>query len=294
MFSLCLENSSTDIMLNIPTVSDLVSHKNYRQCTPLHYISQCVCSFSALKFMLESCSTVGELLHICDEDGDTPLHWAFTSGVSARRLELYLRKSKELLYLKNNNHETPLCALEIDDFDSARDMWQRVSLLMALILGRGESVQPMFAVAELSNLMPNHLVELGLRFFREDLENSDEHGRRPLHVAAMCQSRDVGDENFLTLLDHFPAAVSQRCRRGRLPLHYALESGKSLDCIREMLTAHPDGLEEVDPVSRFPCFLLAGLSPDGICNTPDNRLNVCYYLLREDPSPLRGLCQVQT
>jgi ankyrin repeat protein len=293
MFSLCVENSLPD-MLNIPTVIDLISHKNYRQCTPLHHISQCVCSFSALKLMLDSCPTAGELLHVRDEDGDTPLHWAFAAGVSTRRLELYLLKSKELLYLKNKENETPLCALAIDDFDSARAMWQRVALIMDLILGRREAVQPMFALAELSNLMPLYLVELGLRFFREELEDADEHGRFPLHVAAMCPSRELGDANFLTLLDHFPAAVTQRCRQGRLPLHYALETGKSLDCIQVMMTAHPDGLHEVDPVSRFPCFLLAGLlAPSDIRSMPDHRLTVCYYLLREDPSVLQGLCHPQ-
>lgn len=290
MFSLCDPNQSSKDK-NIPTVGDLISHKNYLQCTPLHHISQCVCSFSALKLLLAQCSTGKDsILRVRDNDGETPLHWAFSAGVSKRRLELYLAKSKDLLYEKNNDNETPLFAIDIEDFPSARAMWQRVVLIMGVILEREYIAEPMFALAELSDLMPPSFINLGLRFYREELEDVDDHGRSPLHVAAMCPSRDLGDANFLTLLEHYPEAARHRCRKRRLPIHVALETAKSLDCVKALLAEYPEGLYEIDPVSQLPCFLLAGVVLEGCLPMVDNRLNSCYTLLREDPSVLRSSC----
>ena len=299
LFGYCKQmHSSQDN--TIPTVIELILHKNYQQCTSLHFVFQCVCSISIWKIFLDQFPIGTDhfmLSQMRDVDGETPLHWAFAAGISKRRLQLYLKTfTKEGLFSENNSFQTPLDAIVMDDFDSACSMWHRVAMILNVILEQDDPIPPMFALAELSNMVPHHWLELGLRFYREGLEDMDDQGRCPLHVAGMCPSRKLGDAHFLTLLQEYPAVAQQQCHQGRLPLHYVLETGKSLDCVQALVLEYPDVWEESDPVSGLPCFLLATATDIDVVVTTDdclsctmNRLNNCYFLLQEDPAVVHRL-----
>ena len=79
------------------------------------------------------------------------------------------------------------------------------------------------------------------------------------------------------------------CHQGRLPLHYALETGKSLKYVKALLLEYPDGLNELDPVTGLPPFLLA-IKNDILTVTQnslpcsENQINNCYFLLQENPA----------
>ena len=167
-------------------------------------------------------------------------------------------------------------------------------MILNVILEWDDPVPPMFMLAELSTIIPHVWLELGLRFHQEGLNNVDDQGRRSLHVASMCLWCEVGDAHFWTLLHAYPAVAQRRCHQGRLPLHYVLETGKSLDCVKALIVEYPDAWEESDPVSGLPSFLLA-IATDALMTTngclycSKNRLNNCYFLFREDPAVILGL-----
>ena len=296
LFGFCRESQSL-LDSAIPTVMDLMLHEDFMQVTPLHLISHCICSFSVWKLLLDQ-FPVGKdnylLSQVQDCDGETPWHWAFMNKISNRRLVMYLKTfGKEGLYSRNNIYETPLNKIVMDDFDSAQSMWDRVAMIMYVILERDEPTLPMFALAELSDMIPTKWLELGLDLYQGGLDDVDDQGRSPLHVVGMCPSRELGDHHFLALWAENPDVAQRRCHQGRLPLHYVLEAGKS-KCVEVLLLEYPDQFYESDPVSGLPCFLLA-IATDTLMVTDDsmacleNRLNNCYTLLRKNPDVIHRL-----
>jgi hypothetical protein len=297
LFGFCRESQSL-LDSAIPTVMDLMLHGNNMQVTSLHLISRCICSFSVWKLLLDQLP-VGEdnymLSQVQDCDEETPWHWAFINEISKRRLVMYLKTfGKEGLYRRNKIYETPLDKIVIDDFDSTQSMWDRISMIMDVLLERDSPTLPMFALAELSDMIPTEWLELGLYLYRGGLDDMDDQGRSPIHVAGMCPSRVLGDYNFFKLWEEHPPMARWRCHQGRLPLHYVLEAGKSLECVGVMLLEYPDGCNQSDPVSGLPCFLLATatntlvvMDDSLVCS--DERFNNCYRLLRENPDVIQRL-----
>ena len=293
LFDSCQKNTSLQDS-KIPHVIELILHKNDNEETTLHSASQCICSFSAWKYLLEQFPVEKDnsMLQVRDCNGQTPLHHAFDYGISIRRLELYLNTfSKEELYIQDKDDETPLNATFNcrHKFPTAQSMWSRVVMIMNVILKQDKPTRPMFALATLSDMIPRHWLELGLQFHQDGLDDMDHQGRSPLHVAGMCPSREMGDAHFLRLLQEHPAVARQHCHQGRLPLHYVLETGKSVDCVQALVLEYPNALNESDPVSGLPCFLLAMVVKDSSLPCSENRLSNCYFLLQDNPAMIHML-----
>ena len=289
LFDSCTKNPLMGSIIPNPIM--LILHKNKENKTPLHYASRCVCSFSAWKVLLDQFpENYYSSSRVCDSNGETPLHHALKCGISVRRLQLYLKTfTKKELYIHDKDLDTPLNAIVQSTFDSTQSMWFRMVAIMRAILEHNTPTPPMFALAALSDMIPLEWLELGLQFHKNELLDMDDQGRCPLHVAGMCPSRRRGIGNFLKFLQEQPAVAGWYCHQGRLPLHYVLETGKSLKCVKALLLEYPDGLNELDPVTGLPPFLLA-IKNDILTVTQnslpcsENQINNCYFLLRENPA----------
>ena len=101
---------------------------------------------------------------------------------------------------------------------------------------------------------------------------ADENGMLPIHHAARAAAATTSflpqyveayntPSVFEILLETYPASAMVADNFGRLPLHYALESGYVQErALRALLRANPDALRVKDPVSGLYPFQLAAAS----------------------------------
>lgn len=115
------------------------------------------------------------------------------------------------------------------------------------------------------------------------LKMRDAFGWLPLHVVCahpMACDNDVGDVRIV--LDAHPAAAREVDGAGRLPLHLALASGKTLTGgVRALLEAGPGTVSWSDSVTRLSPFMLAAVGGDADVGT-------VFFLLKKDPLLVRG------
>ena len=105
-----------------------------------------------------------------------------------------------------------------------------------------------------------------------DVYTTDDDGMLPIHHAAMAlaattsflpQYVEVNNalSVFELLLEAYPVSATMADNHGRLPLHYALESGYVQErALRSLLRANPDGLRVKDPFSGLYPFQLVAAS----------------------------------
>jgi hypothetical protein len=104
------------------------------------------------------------------------------------------------------------------------------------------------------------------------LEAVDNNRRLPLHIAAM-KSLPI----FKAVLGLNPRAAARQDESGRLPLHYAITSGKTWnDGVKDLIERYPESLKLQDPETGLPLYLLAAS-----IQCPD--LTTIYLLLLENP-----------
>ena len=91
-------------------------------------------------------------------------------------------------------------------------------------------------------------------------------GRLPLHIAArtpayvpqVFEPKASTAPIIVVLAQINPNAVKERDNDGRLPLHFALEAGKTWDeGIYNLIKFNPQSLREKDPVTHLYPFMLA-------------------------------------
>ena len=82
---------------------------------------------------------------------------------------------------------------------------------------------------------------------------------------------------FSEVIKRFPESVHVRDKNGRLPIHIALEKGMEWSTeLAYLLVTSQEYLKEVDPVTNWPPFVLAGMGES--CD-----LRIIYDLLRKHP-----------
>ena len=87
-------------------------------------------------------------------------------------------------------------------------------------------------------------------------------------------------QNFQHAMTHFPNSILVRDSENRLPIHVALECGmKWGPDIVFMVHANKGHLKHVDPVTKWPAFVLAALDKE----TSSCDLSTIFFLLREHP-----------
>uniref|UniRef100_A0A6U6H910 Uncharacterized protein n=1 Tax=Odontella aurita TaxID=265563 RepID=A0A6U6H910_9STRA len=190
--------------------------------------------------------------------------------------------------------------------DMLTSLWQRLEVLMVMATDEtcenelsSARFQPLHAAASYQNF-PSIVLRLACKLFSDELTRRDENGLVALHVASCkqeCQkSKDPGTEmyaelarwnsdrendtiiTFLTSLN--PDSAQLLTYEGRLPLHVAIESGKSISDIQHLLSVAPKSLEIRDRVTRLQPFMLSAIGEGA-------SFDLIYFLLLRNPELLR-------
>jgi len=146
LYSNCFDNDN-DISIKWPKAIDLITATNSHGCTPLHFLSECRCDCQSLEITLGECTSLQPNLesltfpleasdvfssstndntdddnnnmeddtnhpkHPCliqDEDGETPLHYAFAAGGPFLFVELLLENCPKAMTLYNRDGDLPI------------------------------------------------------------------------------------------------------------------------------------------------------------------------------------------
>jgi ankyrin repeat protein len=125
------------------------------------------------------------------------------------------------------------------------------------------------------------VLETVLERHPEQLEEIDDLGKLPLHLAVEHGSNRSLDIIMEKIWKPYKEACSQRDFLGRLPLHLALMSRADCRIVQVLLDSNPaSGVEHCDVVdTRFVDKLPIYMATEYQCD-----LSTVYMLLREDPS----------
>ena len=103
----------------LPSVYDLLSHKNFHGCTPMHFCADGGCTPGIIDLILGACKKycphTKKRHPICiqDEDGDTPIHFACSAGLEPDVLRRFVMQPDHTvvylsLMIKARNGRTPI------------------------------------------------------------------------------------------------------------------------------------------------------------------------------------------
>lgn len=91
-------------------------------------------------------------------------------------------------------------------------------------------------------------------------------------------------DQFNTACFRFPDCIYVRDKQNRLPLHVALATGKINYSLELLFLVQQGNLDELDPVTKLPPFLLA--ASKNCCD-----LSTIYFLLRKTPKHIQPYCK---
>jgi len=112
---------------------------------------------------------------------------------------------------------------------------------------------------------PFDVLAFSLQILPMEIQVVNEDGNLPLHIAASAPPYETNKPAELAsgrpihlLLNRFPAGSKKLSRKGRLPLHLALASGKTLDNgIDALVDSFPESVRMRDPETMLFPFMLA-------------------------------------
>lgn len=250
--------------------------------------------------LLQCCPQAVSIQNI---EGNLPIHTAIMHFKSPQHIKLLIERGKQQnmlhggILVPNKNGQTPLSILShqtatgIDIayltfplFKGDLRLWENLNLLLqeaystdhegTFVHGRHH-----FRILHsiISTSCPKQAVYLGQLLAPDQIKEADENGRYPLSLAA-SQKTSCRKEILKTLLNAYPQAIlTLDSTKRRLPLHWAVASGRDLEeGTQELLNANPSALEICDRDGFYPCMLAADT-----CS-----LNTMYVLLRDCPDVL--------
>jgi len=267
-----------------------------------------------------------DVVSIVDNNGMTALHLACSSWPppSDHTIELLLKADPEISMLADNSGQTPLsllCSrhqprmrLALESIDRGMDreavysgvlatFWRQLRLLMNANIGEKWSMDDNWKLVHACTTIPDCpkiLFELALKLHPEQVQEK-QSGSLPLHLAAECPSSQLDETHrdgyyVCWLISLFPKACSIPDGIGRLPIHIAIQSGKSWEYVlQKIFKANPNAILMRDGQHFLLPFMLAALS-NGIHNQRASQfrrlplnaeLSTALELLRADPSGIK-------
>jgi ankyrin repeat protein len=309
-FENCPQEEAADGEVSARAV-DLVAMKNDQGCTPLHFVAGRDCPFSAFKFILQHTGSHqsngedirGDARLIPDDDGDIPLHWAFSAGSSPRRLRALLDGCRESLLYRNEKGKLPMQEFvdnhcnqwDFLDDDEKRALWNEMQEILKVVTEAEDddtTWSPLHAIASGVDFIPREFWTIGSEFHEHDVRSYNVDGLLPLHVAVSTAPSQYIGESFplpddgtkwsirKTVIWSSLELVNMPTSQGRLALHLAAESRQPEWIVCTLRDAFPDALLTFDPTTGLPPVMLAAVDEN-------NCLDVVYSLLRSDPSILQ-------
>jgi len=294
--------------------------------TILHHAALFRAPADVMEFLLWAAP---ELASVPNKDGELALHWAVRLSTPSPVLSLLLEAYPESAFWADVNGSMPLSLLwerhqisllhiwrteRRKLLEETDNEWRRIMSVYRSLHERSTSKESFVA----SNFQPLHLAAahpsppclfpLIIQVYKDDLNETDSHGRHALAIACDSpvanRSCDVLTKIQLLLRE----CPSGPCRidpqSGRYPLFIALSSGILWnDGIESLIQAFPVSLSMRDPQTKLFPFALAALMKTEAQRkkmTPSSatglslsasclELGTVYNTLRADPSVLK-LC----
>ena len=180
----------------------------------------------------------------------------------------------------------------LEKVGSKPEMWNQLLRLLRIdtTCESVSSWRVLHAVSSLSAGSPTFL-KLAMRLYPEELHETDNAGRLPLHLVCSLPSslfktasqfeddddyEDERSKRVKTVLEGFPLATRVCDNRGSLPLHTAVCAGQPWSSLDPLLRAAPDTIWQREGWSKLYPFQLAACSPAA-------SLDELYLLIRAAP-----------
>ena len=260
---------------------------------------------------------------IPDKLGRTPLHLACSSCPTppVDTIAILLKANPGALMAKDAQGHTPLSLLcqrhelrlrmAMESIDGGFDIdyvyscilnpfWTQLRLLLEAKVGKGFASQQEWRLVHALTGIPDCppvLFDLGLKLHPEQVHEKV-GGSLPLHLAASCPATIMDAHHkdgyyVCSLLSLFPKASQVTDRIGRLPVHIAIECGKSWDgVIQKLLQVFPTALLIRDGKYCLLPAMLAALptASNDMLNMDESacfQLTSILELLTADPSQIQ-------
>mmetsp|Transcript_21116 Transcript_21116/g.29833 ORF Transcript_21116/g.29833 Transcript_21116/m.29833 type:complete len:380 (+) Transcript_21116:56-1195(+) len=263
-----------------------------------------------------------------DKKGRTPLHVACSSFIppSVDTIEILLKANPEAITTLDEMGQTPLALLcerhegrlkvAIDSVDAGLKgddlfsgvlscFWQKLCILVQANVNRGFAQGKEWKLLHALTATPNCprlLFQFAIKLYPEQIREPL-NGSFPLHLAAQCPTSwqdEIYKDGYhiCTLLSLFPQACEIPDAEGRLPIHLAVESGKSWEgVVQKLLALYPSAIMIQDGKESLYPFMIAALPKEDQGNLRQTReaasnkasmscqdLTSTFELLTADPS----------
>lgn len=278
--------------------------------TPLH-VACWSGSVDNIRLLIEASRDAAS---VADNRGRTPLHLACSTfpTPSPDTIELLLEASPEVSMATDHNGKTPLsnlcdrhqqrlqlgidlakCGKDREEVmeKTLRPFWTHLRLLLRANAKERFSSEENWRLVHVLTTIPNCppiLFQLALALHPDQVKEKI-CGSLPLHLAAECPTASIDaiqrDGFYVSkLVDLFPMAAQIVDSLGRLPVHIAIENGKSWEgVVRKLVAKFPSAIIRMDGKHYLYPFLLAALASP---RDKDEQLNCILELLRADPSTI--------
>ena len=227
--------------------------------------------------------TTPPLFFIEDVQKHTLFHAAVFSG-NTDLVKYFISLDPSFVYMKDRDGNFPLQYVERHLKDE--NMYDLLQYLLQTIFSQSptsnETIGGLFGINPLSNdkliiscMVDNMGMEKAWDCIERTLSKQKELNNLPCILHNIIQHTP---DYFSEVIKRFPESVHVRDKNNnRLPIHIALEKGMEWSIeLAYLLNASQEYLKDVDPVTNWPPFVLAGMGES--CN-----LRIVYDLLRKHP-----------
>jgi len=306
-------SASPDMLqIMLATGSRAACIKNNAGLTPLALALAHGTSIATLRLILKACP---EAVHVRDNMNTSTIQFAWNLMIAGAKAEeekdgtdTQHQEYNQTDRSASNINTLALCARSSSLVGDSRLWMGKIDLLLrAAFHGVAENQgiprkRRWRAVHAACNggTCPFDVLAFSLQILPNEIRVRNEDGNLPLHIAASAPPYESTIPAELApgrpihlLLSRSPQGAMQVNRKGRLPIHLALESGKALDNgVDALVDAFPESVRMRDPVTLLYPFQMAAVKRDDAVDESDRKAskevdlaitNAIFILLLEAP-----------
>ena len=300
--------SASMIQIMLATGTKAACIKNNSGLTPLALALAHGTPIATLRLILKACP---EAVHVRDNNETSTIQFAWDLMIAGAKVEENVTDSSfqehnQTDQSASNINTLALCARSSGLVGDSRLWMGKIDLLLrAAFHGVAENrsipnKRKWRAVHAACNggTCPFDVLAFSLQILPGETKVFNEDGNLPLHIAASAPPYETTVPPELApgrpihlLLNRSPEGAMKVNEKGRLPLHLALESGKTLENgVDALVEAFPESVRMRDPVTLLYPFQMAAVKRKGLVDTTENSgevdlaiTNAIFILLLEAP-----------